>query len=47
VENFIKELKDGFGMNWMPCGEIEALPGSGQAGIPCPSGGAEVGYFCR
>lgn len=21
VENFIKELKDGFGMNWMPCGE--------------------------
>ncbi len=24
VENFIKELKDGFGMNWMPCGEIYA-----------------------
>ncbi len=21
LENFIKELKDGFGMNWMPCGE--------------------------
>jgi len=24
VENFIKELKDGFGMNWMPCGETYA-----------------------
>lgn len=24
VENFIKELKDGFGMNWMPCGETHA-----------------------
>lgn len=24
VENFIKELKDGFGMNWMPCGETNA-----------------------
>jgi len=24
VENFIKELKDGFGMEWMPCGETRA-----------------------
>ena len=24
VENFIKELKDGFGMDWMPCGETHA-----------------------
>lgn len=24
VENFIKEFKDGFGMNWMPCGETYA-----------------------
>jgi len=24
AENFIKELKDGFGMNWMPCGETHA-----------------------
>ncbi len=24
IENFIKELKDGFGMNWMPCGETNA-----------------------
>ena len=24
VENFIKKLKDGFGMNWMPCGETYA-----------------------
>jgi len=24
VENFIKELKDGFGMDWMPCGETYA-----------------------
>lgn len=24
MENFIKELKDGFGMNWMPCGETHA-----------------------
>jgi len=24
VENFIKELKDGFGMSWMPCGESYA-----------------------
>lgn len=24
VENFIKELKDGFGMEWMPCGETYA-----------------------
>ena len=24
VENYIKELKDGFGMNWMPCGETSA-----------------------
>ncbi len=24
VENFIKELKDGFGLNWMPCGESYA-----------------------
>ncbi len=24
VEKFIKELKDGFGMNWMPCGEMYA-----------------------
>lgn len=24
IENFIKELKDGFGMNWMPCGETYA-----------------------
>ncbi len=24
VENFIKEVKDGFGMNWMPCGETYA-----------------------
>lgn len=21
IENWIKELKDGFGMDWMPCGE--------------------------
>lgn len=24
IENYIKELKDGFGMNWMPCGETTA-----------------------
>ena len=24
AENFIKELKEGFGMNWMPCGETHA-----------------------
>ena len=24
AENYIKELKDGFGMNWMPCGETSA-----------------------
>ena len=24
VENFIKEIKDGFGMDWMPCGETYA-----------------------
>lgn len=24
VENFIKEIKDGFGMEWMPCGESYA-----------------------
>ncbi len=24
VENFIKELKGGFGMNWIPCGETHA-----------------------
>jgi len=24
AENFIKKLKDGFGMNWMPCGETYA-----------------------
>lgn len=24
VENFIKELKDGFGLNWLPCGETYA-----------------------
>ena len=24
VENFIKELKEGFGMDWMPCGETYA-----------------------
>jgi len=24
AENFIKELKEGFGMNWMPCGEAHA-----------------------
>lgn len=24
AENFIKELKDGFGMGWMPCGETQA-----------------------
>jgi hypothetical protein len=24
IENYIKELKDGFGMNWMPCGETNA-----------------------
>lgn len=24
AENFIKELKDGFGMDWMPCGETQA-----------------------
>jgi len=24
AENFIKELKEGFGMNWMPCGETYA-----------------------
>ena len=24
VENYIKELKEGFGMNWMPCGETYA-----------------------
>lgn len=24
AENFIKELKEGFGMEWMPCGEVDA-----------------------
>ena len=24
IENWIKELKDGFGMDWMPCGETYA-----------------------
>lgn len=24
AENFIKELKEGFGMDWMPCGEVYA-----------------------
>ena len=24
AENFIKEIKDGFGLNWMPCGESYA-----------------------
>lgn len=33
VENYIKELKDGFGMNWMPCGETYANAGFFRIGV--------------
>lgn len=34
AENYIKELKEGFGLNWMPCGETYRAP----SGWPCSSG---------
>lgn len=46
VENWIKELKDGFGMEWMPCGEMpRVLPPGGDGQGPVP--GDEAAEFTQ